>query len=89
MRTNLDLHDAFYGGRTEVFKQLTQGIIEYIDVASLYQTVQYYDDYPVAHYEVRTDFKSEYFGFVYCAILPPKDLNLLVLPHHVKGKHSN
>ena len=28
LRTNLDLHDAFYGGKTEVFKQLTQGVIK-------------------------------------------------------------
>ena len=89
MRTNLDLHDAFYGGRTEVFKQLTQGVIKYIDVVSLYPTVQYYDEYPVGHYEVKTDFKPEYFGFVYCAILPPNDLYLPVLPYHVKAINSH
>ena len=89
MRTNLDLYNACHGRRAEVFKQLTQGIIKYIDVVSLYSTVQYYDDYQIGHYEVKNDFKSEYFGFVYCAILPPKDLYLPVLPHHINVNNSN
>ena len=89
LKTNLDLHDAFYRKRIEVFKQLTQGIIKYIDVVSLYLTDQYYDDYLVGHYEVKTDFKPEYFWFVYCGLLPLNDLYLPVLLYHIKVKHSN
>jgi G:T-mismatch repair DNA endonuclease (very short patch repair protein) len=46
----LNPRDAFYGGRTNASKLKAQNkILRYIDVCSLYPTVQYFDYYPVGH----------------------------------------
>jgi len=46
---------AFFGGSTNIFKLWVKSNkkkkIQYIDVCSLYPTVQYYDYYPVDHPE--------------------------------------
>jgi hypothetical protein len=45
----LDPRDAFYGGRTNVLKMYHKGVFQYIDVCSLYPTVNFYDVYPMGH----------------------------------------
>jgi len=44
--------DAFYGGRINASKLKVQNkVLRYIDVCSLYPTVQYFDNHPVGHPE--------------------------------------
>jgi hypothetical protein len=83
----LNPRDAFFGGRTECFKLLSQpgDALGYEDVTSLYPYVNYWKQYPLGHPVIIThDFKplDEYFGFVKCTVLPPRDLYLPVLPRH-------
>jgi len=48
----LNPRDAFYGGRTNASKlKVENKILRYIDVCSLYPTVQYFVYYPVGHPE--------------------------------------
>jgi len=51
----LNPRNAFFGGRTNTFKLWAKSNkkkkIKYIDVCSLYPTVQYHDYYPVGHPE--------------------------------------
>lgn len=87
----LNPRDAFFGGRTNAFKLLAKSTkkkkIRYIDVCSLYPTVQYYDYYPVGHpekiYKPKT-YNNKWFGIIKCRILPPKNLYHPVLPVKVK-----
>lgn len=87
----LNPRDAFFGGRTNAFKLLAKSTkkkkIRYIDVCSLYPTVQYYDYYPVGHpekiYKPKT-YYNKWFGIIKCRILPPKNLYHPVLPVKVK-----
>jgi hypothetical protein len=85
--------DAFYGGRTEPFKLIydfqhfnQKG--KYIDVCSLYPTVMYYDRYPIGHpvkiIKPQQIWNDDWFGFIHCKILPPRDLYLPVLPYRVQ-----
>jgi len=42
--------DDFYGGRTNATKLKVQNKkLRFIDVCSLYPTVQYFDNYPLGH----------------------------------------
>ena len=93
--TPLDPRDAFFGGRTDARKlyyKFQEGEVgKYVDICSLYPTVNYYDEYPVGHpIHIRKDFKplqeKPYFGFVKCKVVPPKDLYHPVLPHKAHGK---
>ncbi|XP_072400380.1 uncharacterized protein [Diabrotica undecimpunctata] len=66
----LNPRNAFYGGRTNATKLMVYGKkLRYIDVVSLYPTVQYYDAYPVGHplkiyNPVAYDFS--WFGLIQC-----------------------
>ena len=87
----LNPRDAFFGGRTNTFKLWTKSSkkkkIKYIDVCSLYPTVQFYDWYPVGHPEkiIKPDYYSKkWFGIIKCKVLPPKNLYHPVLPVKVK-----
>jgi len=67
----------------------------YADITSLYPTVQFYDKYPIGHPEIYgakyinkfynkvmiSIKKKRYFGFINCAVNPPKNLYHPVLPH--------
>jgi len=93
------LRDGFYGGRCEPIKLIhdfkntrsnTGG--KYIDVVSLYPTVMFYDKYPVGHpikIQKPKDYNPEWFGFVYCRVLPPRGLFLPVLPFKQKTKQAH
>ena len=87
---------GFYGGRCEPTKLIynfeaknTKG--KYIDVVSLYPTVMYFDKYPVGHPErivKPNNYDKNWFGFIYCKVLPPRGLYLPVLPHKQKTKQA-
>ena len=58
--------------------------IRYYDFTSLYPTVQSKKQYPVGHPQIiHRDFGpvENYFGFVKCAVLPPRGLYHPVLPY--------
>ena len=88
--------DGFFGGRCEPVKLIydfkhneVKG--KYIDVVSLYPTVMYYDRYPVGHpskISKPDKYDNNWFGFVYCKVLPPKGLYLPVLPYKQKTKEA-
>ena len=85
------IRKSFFGGRTNATKLLYNfkgnEVGRYIDITSLYPTVNYYDDYPMGHpIEITENFGdvTKYFGFVECYVIPPKDLYFPVLA--TKGK---
>jgi ribosomal protein S20 len=85
--TPLNPRDAFYGGRTNAIKLLytcrKSHKIRYIDVCSLYPTVQFYDYYPVGHPIKILEpnyYDRNWYGFIKCKILPPRALYHPVLP---------
>lgn len=87
----LNPRDAFFGGRTNTYKLWVKSNkkkkIKYIDVCSVYPTVQYYDYYPVGHSENIVKPKSynkNWFGVIKCKILPPRNLYHPVLPVKVR-----
>uniref|UniRef100_A0A8D8ZAP4 DNA-directed DNA polymerase n=1 Tax=Cacopsylla melanoneura TaxID=428564 RepID=A0A8D8ZAP4_9HEMI len=76
--------DAFFGGRTDVTKlKVKNQKIGYIDVCSLYPTVQFYDKYPIGHPTVIIKpeiYDENWFGLIKCKVLPPRELYHPVLP---------
>jgi hypothetical protein len=84
------MKQGFHGGRTEVFTQFKEWSDEeiakgkygrYIDICSLYPSVQFFDELPygkpnvIDYGEGRTDVDvSDFFGYVVCDITPPKNL---------------
>jgi len=80
--------DAFFGGRTNATKLRVKNTkMRYIDVCSLYPTVNYYDYYPVGHPEKILKpkvYDKNWFGLIKCKILPPKNLYHPVLPVKIK-----
>jgi len=87
---SLTPRDAFYGGRMEVFKVKCENKnTKYIDVCSLYPTVQYYDEYPVGHPTKITKpgpYNKNWFGIIKCKVQAPYHLYIPVLPARVNGK---
>ncbi len=86
----LNPRDAFYGGRTNATKLIynckENEKLRYIDVCSLYPTVQFYDYYPIKHPILilnPTHFDSNYYGFIKCKVLPPRGLYHPVLPTRI------
>ncbi len=91
------IRDSFFGGRCEPIKLLhnfkennQRG--RYIDVVSLYPAVMFYDKYPTGH-PIKIikppRYDSNWFGFVYCKILPPRALYQPVLPYKQKTKQAH
>lgn len=80
--------DAFFGGRVETFQMKTsQKRCHYIDVTSLYPSILASKRFPVGHPQIITNnfgdpktAPSRFFGIMKCAILPPKQLHIPVLP---------
>lgn len=93
-----DIREAFFGGRTSNFSfkyELSEeerrngDQLRYIDVCSLYPTVLKRFPYMIGEpVVINKDFKavSEYFGFIKCKILPPKQLHYPVLPAKIDNK---
>lgn len=82
---------SFFGGRVETFKMLVreeaEEKIKYEDVNSLYPFINATKRYPVGHptmifnnFGACATVTDRYFGFVYAAVLPPKQLHIPVLP---------
>jgi len=88
--------DGFHEGRCEPVKLIydfkSKGIKgKYIDVVSLYPTAMYYDRYPIGHptrISKPVKYDNDWFGFIYCEILPPRSLYLPVLPYKQKIKQA-
>ncbi len=66
-----------------------EGAADYIYFTSLYPYIQKYGKFPIGHPErITENFEQveNYFGLVYCRIIPPRKLYHPVLPYHAKGK---
>ena len=92
------LRDGFFGGRTETFKllyyfnKLKGKVGKYIDVVSLYPSVNFYCEYPTdnPNYIHRPkEFDYNWFGMIHCRILPPRKLYIPVLPYKVKTHNAS
>ena len=92
----LNPRDSFFGGRTcaiKLFHEVNQNTnekINYYDVTSLYPFVVKNKQYPVGHPErivknINMDI-TEYNGFIFCKILPPKNLFFPVIPVRINNK---
>jgi len=88
--------DGFHEGRCEPIKLIydfknKKVKRKYIDVVSLYPTVMYYDRYSTGHpikILKQQKYDNNWFGFVYCKILPSRGLYLPVLPYKQKTKQA-
>jgi len=96
---------GFYGGRTSVWKTRTQKLCKYIDVNSLYSSVQMYDYLPTGHckHEIYSpalqmedkqqmlDFLESHFGTIECDVYCPQEPKIIpVLPsHNIDGNGYN
>jgi hypothetical protein len=94
---------GFFGGRTEVFKlfqswtdeDIKNGIHgKYIDIQSLYPSVQFFDDLPcgipiwdndpiVENYE---EYVNSHYGYIECDISCPDNLHIPLLPEKKNNK---
>lgn len=96
---SINVRDAIYGGRTEVFKsfhEIKQGEkIRYLDFTSLYPYVNKYGPYPIGHPKIYRNIKCtpnnlknvRYVnGLIKCKILPPNNLLIPVLPYRCNSK---
>ena len=88
-----DLREALAGGRTNNlrfhYKAEDDEVIRYLDVTSEYPYVLKNRKYPLGNPKViNRNFETleNYFGFVKCKVLPPKDLFLPVLPMKINEK---
>jgi len=93
IRPAINPREALFGGRTNAFKLYhkisNDEKIKYIDINSLYPSVQFYCKYPVDHPEIITNnFQKieNYFGLAKIDILPPQNLFIPVLPLKINGK---
>ena len=94
-KQNIRTRDALCGSRTEAFKSYVKcnkhQKIFYLDVCSLYPTVNALDDYAV-RFKKYVDITAEdilsdnLIGLVKCDIEPPKNLYVPVLPDNSNGK---
>lgn len=92
---SLNPRDAFFGGRTNACQlyaeaDVNQGEeIRYVDVTSLYPTVNKYDTFPVKYPQIITQPVQDiqrYFGIADCTVVPPMYLYHPVLPYRCGGK---
>ena len=93
LQERLNPRDAFYGGRVNAtqlyYKANTGEKINYLDVCSLYPSVNKYAIYPIKEPTIVTsDFGNieQYFGIAKIKILPPRNLYHPVLPVRMNGK---
>ena len=94
--TPLEPRDAFFGGRTNAatlhaeVDEAKGEEIRYVDVTSLYPTVNKYDEYPIGHPTIITQPDDQdithYFGLAKVDVLAPRGLYHPVLPHRSGDK---
>lgn len=90
----LNPRDSFFGGRCTAFKLFhdcePDEKIFYYDFTSLYPFVVKRKQYPIGHpIRITNDFDqniTNYKGFIFCKILPPKHLYFPVLPVRLRQK---
>ena len=91
----LEPKDAFKGGRTECFQAFYEcaedEVIKYLDVTSLYPWVMARKALPVGKPVIHRDMSlmpnpATIDGLVKCKILPPKDLDIPILPFNANGR---
>lgn len=89
------IRDSLCGGRNENFKLIysceENEQLRYLDFTSLYPFVLKRRKFPLGHPIVITEgldveWTGQYFGFVYCRILPPTNLDPPVLPYKCGNK---
>eukprot|EP00971_Amphidinium_carterae_P348504 6490527-Amphidinium_carterae.2 len=92
---NIITRNGLCGGRTEGFKSYLKCCkrqkIFYVDVCSLYPSVNALDDYAVGfkkYVNITVDdiLSDKFIGLVKCDVIPPKDLYIPVLPDNSNGK---
>ena len=90
LKPPLKPRDALAGGRTNAIVLHYEGVADYVDFTSLYPYIQKYGIFPIGHPTIITEnFDAcieNYFGLVFCRILPPRNLYHPVLPYHANGK---
>jgi hypothetical protein len=94
IRPDLKPRDALFGGRTNAatlyYKIQPNEKIKYYDFTSVYPCVMKICAFPIGFPVVITEnFDSDfnnYFGLVYCKVLPPKQLLFPVLPTRLNNK---
>ena len=91
------IRESLCGGRTEAFRLMYDCVegerLRYLDFTSLYPTVLKYEKFPLKHpvlvtdgLDVATFAEKNFFGFVYCRVLPPRDLFIPVLPFKTEDR---
>ena len=90
---SINIRESFYGGRTNNIKFYHRcaedEVIRYLDFTSLYPFVLRQYKYPLGHpCLIEENFKdvNQYFGFIKCKVLPPKNLNIAALPMRYNKK---
>jgi hypothetical protein len=89
IRPPLNPRSALSGGRTNAITLYYEGRAGYIDFTSLYPYIQKYGVFPIGHPKIITENFADiqnYFGLIYCRVLPPTNLFHPVLPFHSNGK---
>ncbi|MCG3206247.1 MAG: hypothetical protein KCHDKBKB_02981 [Elusimicrobia bacterium] len=84
--------EAYYGGRTEIYRYKNANIIEY-DINSLYPFAMRERAFPVGHCitasvdeaQISGFVKNGFCGYAHCAVEAP-DMNYPILPVRVKGR---
>ena len=77
LKKPLEPRDALAGGRTNAFILYHVGKMGYVDFTSLYPYIQKYGRFPLGHPEIiMENFGSieNYFGLIFCKVLPPSNL---------------
>lgn len=86
--------NALFGGRTEVFQLFHEcqadEQIRYVDFTSLYPWAQKYGTFPLGHpSKIQTENflpEENYYGLIFCKVLPPQKLHIPLLPARINNK---
>lgn len=79
----LNIKNAYYGGRVEVFKGYVENIYIY-DVVSLYPYCML-KELPIGNIITSTDTDlNNYFGFCYASVFVPKNIKAPILPYRLE-----
>lgn len=85
---DLFIQESFKGGRTEVFKLRASGNLKYIDVSSMYPTVQKFDllpyGKPIEFSGSLEDVNNDEIGFIDCRVICPHMHIPLLMIHDAK-----
>ena len=98
LKPPLNPRDGFFGGRTNAtqlhYMCQPNETIEYYDFTSLYPFINKVKRYPIGHpniilaHEVEIEHFdiTNYFGMIFCDILPPRNMYHPILPYRSRGK---